>query len=102
MSITHTVKNAPAWVGGRLLLALTLIMGLSGCPTASEQPEPSDAALPTLTDLGVQIATAGLFEDCTPDGTEFSDVRCASGLHCGIVLVGESGAEGSIAQCVPD
>ena len=102
MSITRTMERTHAWFFGRGLLMLSLLVGLAGCPAPNVESQLTDAALPALTDLGVQVSTAGLFEDCTPDGTEFSDVRCISGLHCGIVLVGESGAEGSITQCVPD
>lgn len=102
MSITRTMERTHAWFFGRGLLTLSLLVGLAGCPDPNVESQLTDAALPALTDLGVQVSTVGLFEDCTPDGTEFSDVRCASGLHCGIVLVGETGAEGSITQCVPD
>lgn len=88
---------------GTVPLVVSFLAGLAGCPQAEELPAPPDAALPTLVeDLGVTIRTVGAFEDCTPDGVDFSDVRCASGLHCGIVLIGETGAEGYLTQCVPD
>lgn len=84
-------------------LLLSLVVGLSGCPQTDDSPPVVDSALPPLVeDLGITVKTVGVFEDCSPDGVEPIDVRCASGLHCGIVLVGETGAEGYLTQCVPD
>ncbi|HMU40480.1 MAG TPA: hypothetical protein PKE31_15840 [Pseudomonadota bacterium] len=74
----------------------------AGCP-ADDPPVPDDGPMPdTIRDLGVPIVVANKFEDCTPDGAGFSDVVCASGLHCGIVVVGNAGFEGYKTQCIPD
>ena len=77
------------------------LLGLVGCPQPAELPDAVDAAV-AASELAVPVTIAHAFEDCTPDGTSFSDVRCDSGLHCGMVLVGEAGAMGTITQCVPD
>lgn len=84
-------------------LCLSLALGLTGCPTTQDlPPSTDDASIPLVEDLGVTVKTVGPYEDCTPEGAGFSDVRCTSGFRCGIVLVGETGAEGYLTQCVPD
>jgi len=101
--VIMTITRMAPRVGRGARLLLTGLLGFTGCPEPSDLPDAADAAVPSPErELGVTISTVGRFEDCTPDGTSFSDARCASGLHCGIVLVGETGSVGAITQCVPD
>lgn len=88
--------TGPVWVRAVLWAGLVL---LAGCP---QTPEQADGTKPEPPELGVAITSAGLFEDCTPETAGFSDVRCQTGLRCGLVAVGQVSPFGYLTQCVPE
>ncbi len=73
---------------------------LAGCPRGGEEPGSADLAItPAQPPDKPPVQRGGKFADCTPAG--YSDVACDSGLRCGMVQIGEAGAEGTLSQCVP-